>query len=73
MGVETVRIIAHEQENARSRKLGEKTKEVYGMYVYLTPMRLMRGWIDETAWSSGLCQPGPLGRLGWEDSRNESL
>ena len=33
---ETVRIIAHEQENARSRKLGEKkTKETYGIYVYL--------------------------------------
>jgi len=38
-------------------------REAQGVYIDLLCMYVL--YVDlETAWSSGLCQPGPLGRLG---------
>jgi hypothetical protein len=55
--------------------LGTGWREVRGVCIddEMVNGRELLGSLEITALLSGLCQPGPLGRLGWEDIRNESL
>lgn len=56
--------------------MGTGWREVRGVCIdddVLINDRELLGSLEITALLSGLRQPEPLGRLGWEDSRNESL